>query len=148
MKAVNQAIHSPLLEISIDGASGVLFGISGGKDLKMSEVNDIAKTISEAVDSNAKIIFGAYCDKKMKPGLIKVTLIASGFSGNPISKFNISTPSNLFGSSFQESKFLPISKETKPTNEEKSGNAKEKSQPMKKKNSEWDIPTFLRRGKK
>ena len=68
MKAVTQALHSPMLEVSIEGAKGVLFGISGGKDLKMSEVNDIAKTISESVDSSAKIIFGAYCDKHMRPG--------------------------------------------------------------------------------
>jgi cell division protein FtsZ len=154
MKAVNQAIHSPLLELSIDGASGVLFGISGGKDLKMSEINDIAKTISESVDSSAKIIFGAYCDKKMKPGVVKVTLIASGFSGNPISKFNISSSSNLFASPPQESKSLPMAKEVKQSNdlsgqgEEKNGNMKEKSLPVKKKSSEWDIPTFLRKGKK
>jgi len=147
-KAVGQAVHSPLLETSITGARGVLFGISGGKDLRMSEVNDIAKIISESVDSGAKIIFGAYCDKKMRPGFIKVTLIATGFSGNVVSKFAAGPmSSSLFGSSVSEKRDLPgIADSKTPSNEESA--SKEKPQAGKKKNSEWDIPAFLRKGKK
>lgn len=148
MKAVTQALHSPMLEVSIEGAKGVLFGISGGKDLKMSEINDIAKTISESVDSSAKIIFGAYCDKKMRPGFLKVTLVATGFSGNPVSKLGASSSVNLFNSISQETKTLPAIKESKTLDEEKSGLEKERSQSAKKKSSEWDIPAFLRKGKK
>lgn len=148
MKAVTQALHSPMLEVSIEGAKGVLFGISGGKDLRMSEINDIAKTISESVDSGAKIIFGAYCDKKMRPGFLKVTLIATGFSGNSISKLNISSSADLFNSVSREQKNQPTIKESKTLDEEKSGLEKGKSQPAKKKGSEWDIPAFLRKGKK
>ncbi|MEK7463277.1 MAG: cell division protein FtsZ [Patescibacteria group bacterium] len=148
MKAVTQALHSPMLEVSIEGAKGVLFGISGGKDLKMSEVNDIAKTISESVDSSAKIIFGAYCDKHMRPGFLKVTLIATGFSGNPVSKLNISSSANLFNSVSRESRVSPAIKESKTLDEEKSRLEKERSQSAKKKGSEWDIPAFLRKGKK
>ncbi len=148
MKAVTQALHSPMLEVSIEGAKGVLFGISGGKDLKMSEVNDIAKTISESVDSGAKIIFGAYCDKHMRPGFLKVTLIATGFSGNPASKLSISSSANLFNSVSHESKTMPSIKESKTLDEEKIGLEKEKAQSAKKKSSEWDIPAFLRKGKK
>jgi len=81
VKAINQAIHSPLLDISIDGAQNVLFGIAGGRDLRMSEINEAAKIITDTVDPGAKIIFGAYYDRKLKQGTIKITLIATGFSG-------------------------------------------------------------------
>lgn len=81
VSAVQQALNSPLLEFSVDGARGVLFGVSGSRDMKMNEVNDIAKHITANVDPAAKIIFGAYYDRKLKKGAIKVTLIATGFSG-------------------------------------------------------------------
>ena len=81
MKAVQGAVNSPLLEISIDGAKGVLFSVAGGKDLKMSEVNDIAKAVSANLDSNARVIFGAYHDKWLKDKAVKVTVIATGFNG-------------------------------------------------------------------
>ncbi|MEK7195721.1 MAG: cell division protein FtsZ, partial [Patescibacteria group bacterium] len=74
IKAATQAVNSPLLETSIDGAKGVLFCIAGGRDLKMVEVSEIAKIVTENVDSGAKIIFGAYSDRKLKAGQIKVTL--------------------------------------------------------------------------
>jgi cell division protein FtsZ len=148
MKAVTQAVHSPLLDVSIDGARGVLLGISGGKDLKMSEVNDIAKTISESVDSGAKIIFGAYCDKKMKPGTLKVTLVATGFSGNPVSKFNSSVSAGLFGSQLPTNKPASIEKDNKIIGKEEIEISKEKKSADKKKDTEWDIPAFLRKGKK
>lgn len=149
MKAVTQAVHSPLLDVSIEGARGVLFGISGGKDLKMVEINDIAKTISESVDSGAKIIFGAYCDKRMKQGELKVTLIATGFSGTSMSKFSASSSSSsLFGSQSSESKVSVNTMEDKMTDKEGLGSVKAKPQAGKKKNSEWDIPAFLRKGKK
>ncbi len=76
--AARTAIASPLLEISIDGAKGVLFNITGGNDLTMSEVDDAAKQIAAAVDPDANIIFGATIDE----GLIdqvKITVIATGF---------------------------------------------------------------------
>src|SRR3989344_2692474 len=81
IKAATQAVNSPLLETSIDGAKGVLFCIAGGRDLKMVEVSEIAKIITENVDPGAKIIFGAYSDRKLKAGQIKVTLVATGFNG-------------------------------------------------------------------
>ncbi|PIR86706.1 MAG: cell division protein FtsZ [Candidatus Harrisonbacteria bacterium CG10_big_fil_rev_8_21_14_0_10_49_15] len=79
--AASQAVNSPLLEFSIEGAQGILFGVSGGRDMKMSEINEIAKTITATIDPGAKIIFGAYQDRRLKQGQIKVTLIATGFSG-------------------------------------------------------------------
>lgn len=151
VKSVGQAVHSPILEASIEGAKGILFGISGGKDLRMSEVNDIAKTISESVDSNAKIIFGAYCDRKMRPGFLKVTLIATGFSGNPAARLNVSSSATLFNlSSVNEVKSLPTikEKENKIPENEKNIIEKAKESAAKNRNSEWDIPAFLRKGKK
>ncbi|MBI3671590.1 cell division protein FtsZ [Candidatus Azambacteria bacterium] len=79
VEASRAAINSPLLEVSIEGAKGVLFSVSGGSDMGMMEINDAAKVISEYVDPNAKIIFGAFIDPRLKKGEIKVTVIATGF---------------------------------------------------------------------
>jgi len=79
VEAAKTAINSPLLEISIDGAKGVLFNISGGGDLAMAEINDAAKIITESIDADAKVIFGAVMDDKLKKGEVRVTVIATGF---------------------------------------------------------------------
>lgn len=76
--AARTAIASPLLEISIEGAKGVLFNITGGADLTMSEVDEAAKQISAAVDPDANIIFGATIDEHMVDQ-VKITVIATGF---------------------------------------------------------------------
>lgn len=78
-EAARTAINSPLLEVSISGAKGVLFSIAGGDDLTMFEIQDAAKVITESVDQNAKIIFGTVREEKLKKGEIKITVIASGF---------------------------------------------------------------------
>ena len=78
-EAAKAAINSPLLNLSIHGAKGVLFSIAGGDDLTMFEIQDAAKVITESVDANAKIIFGTVRDEKLKKGEIRVTVIASGF---------------------------------------------------------------------
>lgn len=76
--AARAAIASPLLEISMDGARGVLFNIIGGPDLTMSEVDEAAKLIAAAADPDANIIFGATIDESMHDQ-IKLTVIATGF---------------------------------------------------------------------
>lgn len=76
--AARAAISSPLLEISIEGAKGVLFNISGGNDLTMSEVDEAAKIISESADADANIIFGASINPKLSDQ-IRITVIATGF---------------------------------------------------------------------
>jgi len=81
IEAAKAAINSPLLEISIDGAKGVLFNVCGGTDLTMSEVNDAAKIITESIDTDAKVIFGAVIDNSLKKGELKITVIATGFDG-------------------------------------------------------------------
>ncbi len=79
VEAAKAAINSPLLELSIEGAKGVLFNISGGTDLGMVEINDAAKVITSSIDSDAKVIFGAVVDESLKKGEIKITVIATGF---------------------------------------------------------------------
>lgn len=78
-KAALSAINSPLLEISIHGAKGVLFAISGGDDLTINEIQEAAKIITESIDKDAKVIFGTIHDDKLKKGEIKVTVIATSF---------------------------------------------------------------------
>ncbi len=154
-KAVNAAINSPLLEISIDGAKGVLFGIAGGRDLKMAEVNEIAKAISATLDSNAKVIFGAYYDRALKDKNIKVTVIATGFNG--VFGRTVAMPTlfiaddikrrDVFGDEFKkEAKkkedLVEEMKAQKTVLEEKD------SEEAPKKTESWEIPTFLRKKKR
>ena len=145
INAVTQAVSSPLLDVTIDGAKGVLLVIAGGRDLKMNEVNDIAKTVAEAVDPNAKIIFGAYHDRKLKPGAIKVTVIATGFNG--------SKPANSLFGSFGD-KEAPLSvfaaevddMETVSLPETRHEKAPEATKKDEK--DAWDIPAFMRKKKR
>ena len=78
-EAAQSAINSPLLEVSIGGAKGVLFAIAGGDDLGMLEIQDAARIITESIDPHAKVIFGAIKDEKIKKNELKVTVIATGF---------------------------------------------------------------------
>ncbi len=78
VSAAKAAVASPLLEVSIDGAKGILFNIIGGEDLTMSEVNDAAQIISQSADPDANIIFGATIRPEMKDE-IKISVIATGF---------------------------------------------------------------------
>ncbi len=79
IEAAKLAINSPLLDISIHGAKGVLFSIAGGEDLTMFEIQDAAKIITESIDPQAKVIFGTVRDEKLKKNEVKITVIAAGF---------------------------------------------------------------------
>jgi cell division protein FtsZ len=81
VEAAKAAISSPLLEVDIDGATGVLLSITGGMDMGMRELNEAAKVINEAASSDANIIFGATIDQNMSDQ-IKITVIATGFDGD------------------------------------------------------------------
>lgn len=81
MQAARSAVSSPLLDIAMDGARGVLFNVSGGQDMTMWEINEAAKVITESIDKEAKLIFGAVHDERLKKGELKITVIATGFSG-------------------------------------------------------------------
>lgn len=80
--AVNEAIASPLLEVSIDGAKGVLLNVVGGEDLGILEVYEAADIVAKAADPDAQIIFGAVIDPTFPAGQVKLTLIATGFDAN------------------------------------------------------------------
>lgn len=78
LEAARMAVNSPLLETSIDGASGVIFNVTGGADMTLHEVNEAAEVIYEAVDKDANIIFGSVIDERIQ-GEIQITVIATGF---------------------------------------------------------------------
>jgi cell division protein FtsZ len=86
-EAAQAAINSPLLELSIDGARGVLFNVSGSSDLTMLEINEAANIITENIDPNAKVIFGAVTDDQIRKGDIHITVVATGFDAEKTGKF-------------------------------------------------------------
>jgi len=88
VQAAQQAIESPLIEVSIDGAKGVLFNVTGGYDMSMSEIQEAAEIITSAVSPDANIIFGATLKADMEDELI-ITVIATGFDS---AYFNSQTP--------------------------------------------------------
>ncbi len=81
VEAARQAIDSPLLETSIEGARGVLFNITGGRTMTMHEIDEAAKTVTDAVDPDANIIFGAVLDDQMDDDL-QITVVATGFDNS------------------------------------------------------------------
>lgn len=97
IQAAQQAIESPLLEISIDGARGILFNVIGGPDMTMHEINAAAETITSAADPDANIIFGATINPDLEGELI-ITVVATGFDasyfGTRPKKSNLTSPSN------------------------------------------------------
>jgi len=157
-QAAKAAINSPLLEMSIEGAKGVLFSVSGHRDLKMSEVNDVAKLISENVDQTAKIIFGAYTDRKLNKGQLKVTLVATGFNGSFEYKNNILSQ-NLFAQKTADLENKPENKKIEEVylqesvsqdsifeEKKKKGKIEKTGKKESKESGEiWDIPAFLRK---
>ena len=130
-EAARAAINSPLLEVSIDGAKGVLFNVSGGTDMTMIEINEAAKVITESIDADAKVIFGAVTDDKMKKGEIKVTVVATGFGDmSPRKK--------------EEPARTRIEEVKKPAAHRKITPSFEVSQ-IEDDGNDYDIPTFIRR---
>ncbi len=78
-EAAKMAVNSPLLDVSISGAKGILFVVAGHEDLGIMEIQEAAKVINESVDKNAKVIFGMMRDEKLKKGQIRIIVIATGF---------------------------------------------------------------------
>lgn len=97
-EAAKSAINSPLLDLSIDGAKGVLFNISGSSDLTMLEINEAATIITENIDPNAKVIFGAVADDQIRKGEIQITVVATGFDVSQNSRERL-FGAGVFGSS-------------------------------------------------
>jgi cell division protein FtsZ len=96
--AARMAISSPLLEVSIDGAKGILYNIIGGPDLSMSEVSDASMIIASAASPDANIIFGATINEEMG-STVKISVIATGFD----ERTGLATPRSMFGAYSRES---------------------------------------------
>lgn len=79
VEAARAAVNSPLLDLSIHGARGVLFNVSGGSDLTMMEISEAANIITESIDPEARVIFGAVMDEAVRKGEIRITVVATGF---------------------------------------------------------------------
>ena len=129
--AAQRAISSPLLDISIDGATKVLFNVSGGKDMSLVEINNAARVITESISKSAQVIFGTSFDKELNKGEIKVTVIAGGFE-TEIREIGYPLPLGVK---------IPIEEE----------NVRPEDENVKKlieENKELEIPTFLRKKKK
>ena len=129
--AVEEAINSPLVDLSIEGARGILFNITGGNDISMKEVQKISSLISENAGGDANIIFGATIDDDYKDK-IKITLIATGFDDQKIRL------SNLMGTGFSKrpASTQNFSSKNEPMEKEISENSEEKPEDT---NSENDI---------
>jgi cell division protein FtsZ len=102
IEAAQQAISSPLLEVAIDGARGILFNVIGGMDMSMHEINSVAETITAAADSEANIIFGASINPDLE-GEIIVTVIATGFEESYYASRNSKTAELLRNAGAEDS---------------------------------------------
>ena len=139
VEAAKMAINSPLLETSIEGASGVIFNVTGGADMTLHEVNEAAEIVYDAVVEDANIIFGAVIDERIQ-GEIQITVIATGFELqlNREKGQEIVTVKNKVITETQTSRVLLPS----PNGSKSSAAAKELAQKMV--SNSPDLPEFLR----
>jgi len=139
-EAARQAIHSPLLETTINGSKGVLLNITGGTNLMLHEVNEAAEIVSEAADPDANIIFGAVIDENMKDE-IRITVIATGFSDVKFEEIFADSPVHKPHYEPKQSDEKPVA-QTKPSVpvQEPVENTKGFDP-----DDELDIPSFLRK---
>jgi len=139
IEAAKAAIESPLLELSIDGAKGVLFNITGGNDLSMFEVDEAARIITEASDAEANIIFGAVINDSYT-GEVKITVVATGFDTSARDTANFRSHSGI--NPMTTPSATPTN--TTPT---VAPSINKEPQPVMKGNAEdeLDIPAFIRK---
>jgi cell division protein FtsZ len=146
-EAAKIAINSPLLDISINGAKGVLFSIAGGDDLTMYEIQEAAKIITESTDPDARVIFGTIRDENLKKGEVKVTIIASGFPDGGMGM----QKKSLFGGEREEKSEGVIENNIDSSKKEPKKKVKEEEEKDKGNDNdddEWGaVPAFLRRSK-
>jgi cell division protein FtsZ len=160
IEAAKLAISSPLLELSIAGAKGVLFSIAGGDDLTMFEIQDAAKLITESIDPNARVIFGTVHDERLKKNELKITVIASGFSDvsnkkslfqNIVSNKEEEKKGKLFGgftSNTNPEKEVKVETQTSTTTQEPIEEKKNLKSDFDDESDWGAVPAFLRRQKK
>lgn len=146
--AARSAIASPLLEVSMDGARGVLFNIIGGPDLTMSEVDEAAKIVSSAADPDANIIFGATIDDNMRDQ-IKITVIATGFDSTKQTLKEFVSPQrsipNLGGMQpAQNNNTSSYNPPSSISSQQPPSQTMPEQEEEKEKEDVWDIPAFLR----
>ena len=148
MMAAKSAISSPLLELSIEGAKGILFNITGGEDLTMTEVDEAAQIIAQTASADANIIFGATINKDLTDE-IQITVIATGFDDTQarIAHFTkpptVKPPSGLIGSLPGKKKDEDHEKTIEDRQPEDEGQSDDnKDQPQEE--DDFDIPAFLR----
>ncbi|MBU1046828.1 cell division protein FtsZ [Patescibacteria group bacterium] len=166
-EAAQQAINSPLLDISIAGAKGVLLSVAGGDDLTINEIQEAARIVTESIAPDAKVIFGTSKTEKLKKGEIKITVIATGFKDNNSGGNGLFQRTPRREEPIKEEKvgiFGGIKKEEKKEEPKKEEEKKEEKKPEPKKtepakpkildddqdddDDTWDaIPSFLRRSK-
>lgn len=127
-EAARQAIHSPLLETSIDGAGGVLINVTGGKDLGLLEINEAAELVQKSVDPEANIIFGAVIDESINEEIV-ITVIATGFDRTINADMKLD---NIVGDAIKAAVNNTSKTSSTTTSEYK---------------VDWDVPPFLRRNK-
>jgi len=149
IEAAKMAISSPLLEMSIEGARGILFTIVGGPNLTMHEVNEAAKVITSSVDEDAKIIFGAVIDDKYKDE-IKITVVATGFDGRrvgvseAISSDRVYTPNPYIAAEEDKEQMAKKKSKISPLKQAQSEPAQRKSAEAEEED-ELGIPAFIRK---
>ncbi|MFW5853328.1 MAG: cell division protein FtsZ [Patescibacteria group bacterium] len=158
VESAQMAINSPLLDLSVEGAKGVLFTIAGGPDLTMFEIQEAAKAITESIDKDAKVIFGAIHDDKLKKNEIQITVIACGFPENSTknnSSVNEVTEDKKETTQPQQTNFednqAAIRKALGKNNDRfpSSANDQKTNNQAETDDDDWSsIPAFLRRGKK
>ncbi|MBC8389565.1 MAG: cell division protein FtsZ [Actinobacteria bacterium] len=147
IKAAQNAINSPLIETSIEGANGILLNISGGPDLKLFEVNQAAEIIRNASSPNANIIFGAVIDESMSDK-VKVTIIATGFESRKIQRMK--TDDVIKKEKEVEKKLFEFEKDILARKDKKEDFKKISEDDLRSLGEDdyLDIPTFLRKNKK
>lgn len=136
-EAARQAIHSPLLETSIEGAGSVLINVTGGKNLGLLEINEAAELVQKSVDPDANIIFGAVIDENLTDELT-ITVIATGFSKTPFQDMKLGS---AVDEAFKDVNTTIDNAAIKSTRTEIPTSKKEEYK------IDWDIPPFLRRNK-
>lgn len=136
VEAAKQAIHSPMLETSIEGSKGVLLNITGGSNLGLFEVNEAAEIVAEAADPDANIIFGAVIDEALKDEL-RITVIATGFDDHQ--------PTRSSKSVEKKEEAVEAAQEASEEVAEEAEEVVATAEPAETNDEEFDIPTFLRR---
>jgi cell division protein FtsZ len=135
-------VDSPLLELSISGAKGILFNITGGNDLSMYEVDEAARIITEAADNDANVIFGAVIDEN-STGEVKCTVVAAGFEEQEVPAYPV------IGSSAGESltkKTFGVPSTEQPSDSEAAPSLMEaKSTKLELNEEELEVPAFMRK---